>query len=636
VIQSSTQFIRKIRILPRWVIVSIDLGVIAFSAFLGYCLRFNFLLKEMESNAFGWGILLYTSFGLVSILNTSSHRGIIRYTGLQDSVRIIAMAFLNMVLVAGFNQAYHYFRGVYFIPYSVIFITLLGTFLFLFNYRLLVKYIFTYYKNALLKKSRVMIFGAGQTGIITNHVIATVPRLQVVGFLEDAPDKIAKQVDGVRIYSAREPELENTLRELSIDEIIITAKDLSLERKNELVDVCVRNQVKVRAIPPVERWVRGELSLNQIREVNIEELLGRESIRIQNEAVHKDIRNARILITGAAGSIGSELVRQVIQFEPELLVLIDQAESPLYELERELKSIKSRTRVVLGIADITNRARLAGYFERHKPELVYHAAAYKHVPMMEGNPSEAIACNILGTKNMADLAVENRVRKFVMVSTDKAVNPTNVMGCSKRIAEIYVQSLNNHVYRNGGTTVFVTTRFGNVLGSNGSVIPLFKKQIEAGGPVTVTHPEITRYFMTIPEACQLVIEACTMGRGGEIFIFDMGKSLRILDLAEKMIWLSGYQPRRDIDIIFTGLREGEKLHEELLDNAENTIPTHHPKIMIAQVKEHSYEEINRFVDLFNDLIDDRNELKMVALMKELVPEYISNYSRYTVLDKTGA
>lgn len=590
----------------------------------------------MESNAFGWGILLYTSFGLVSILITSSHRGIIRYTGLQDSVRIIAMAFLNMVLVAGFNQAYHYFRGVYFIPYSVIFITLLGTFLFLFNYRLLVKYIFTYYKNALLKKSRVMIFGAGQTGIITNHVIATVPRLQVVGFLEDAPDKIAKQVDGVRIYSAREPELENTLRELSIDEIIITAKDLSLERKNELVDVCVRNQVKVRAIPPVERWVRGELSLNQIREVNIEELLGRESIRIQNEAVHKDIRNARILITGAAGSIGSELVRQVIQFEPELLVLIDQAESPLYELERELKSIKSRTRVVLGIADITNRARLAGYFERHKPELVYHAAAYKHVPMMEGNPSEAIACNILGTKNMADLAVENRVRKFVMVSTDKAVNPTNVMGCSKRIAEIYVQSLNNHVYKNGGTTVFVTTRFGNVLGSNGSVIPLFKKQIEAGGPVTVTHPEITRYFMTIPEACQLVIEACTMGRGGEIFIFDMGKSMRILDLAEKMIWLSGYQPRRDIDIIFTGLREGEKLHEELLDNAENTIPTHHPKIMIAQVKEYSYEEINRFVDLFNDLIDDRNELKMVALMKELVPEYISNYSRYTVLDKTGA
>lgn len=590
----------------------------------------------MESNAFGWGILLYTSFGLVSILITSSHRGIIRYTGLQDSVRIIAMASLNMVLVAGFNQAYHYFRGVYFIPYSVIFITLLGTFLFLFNYRLLVKYIFTYYKNALLKKSRVMIFGAGQTGIITNHVIATVPRLQVVGFLEDAPDKIAKQVDGVRIYSARESELENTLRELSIDEIIITAKDLSLERKNELVDVCVRNQVKVRAIPPVERWVRGELSLNQIREVNIEELLGRESIRIQNEAVHKDIRNARILITGAAGSIGSELVRQVIQFEPELLVLIDQAESPLYELERELKSIKSRTRVVLGIADITNRARLAGYFERHKPELVYHAAAYKHVPMMEGNPSEAIACNILGTKNMADLAVENRVRKFVMVSTDKAVNPTNVMGCSKRIAEIYVQSLNNHVYKNGGTTVFVTTRFGNVLGSNGSVIPLFKKQIEAGGPVTVTHPEITRYFMTIPEACQLVIEACTMGRGGEIFIFDMGKSMRILDLAEKMIWLSGYQPRRDIDIIFTGLREGEKLHEELLDNAENTIPTHHPKIMIAQVKEYSYEEINRFVDLFNDLIDDRNELKMVALMKELVPEYISNYSRYTVLDKTGA
>lgn len=627
--------LRNLRILPQWVIVCIDLGIIASSALLGYLLRFNFSLTEMEQHHFGWGILIYTSLGLVSILITSSHRGIIRYTGLQDSVRIIAMAGLNMALVALFNVLYHYNRGVYFIPYSVVFITLLGTFLFLFNYRLLVKYIFTYYKNALFKKSRVMIFGAGQNGIVTRHVIGSVPRLQIVGFLEDAPDKISKQVDGVRIYSAHEADLEGVLKELSIDEIIIAAKDLSLERKNELVDVCVRNQVKVRTIPPVEKWVRGELSLNQIREINIEELLGRESIRIQNEGVQADIRGTRILISGAAGSIGSELVRQVIQFEPEQLVLIDQAESPLYELERELKGIKTRTQVVLGVADITNKARLASYFERYKPELVYHAAAYKHVPMMEGNPSEAISCNILGTKNMADLAVEYRTRKFVMVSTDKAVNPTNVMGCSKRIAEIYVQSLNNSLQEKGGGTVFVTTRFGNVLGSNGSVIPLFKKQIEMGGPVTVTHPEITRYFMTIPEACQLVIEAGTMGKGGEVFIFDMGKSIRILDLARKMIWLSGYQPERDIDIVFTGLREGEKLHEELLNISENTMPTHHHKILIARVKEYAYDEINRYVELFHDLVHDRNELKMVALMKELVPEYISNYSRYEVLDKTS-
>jgi FlaA1/EpsC-like NDP-sugar epimerase len=285
------------------------------------------------------------------------------------------------------------------------------------------------------------------------------------------------------------------------------------------------------------------------------------------------------------------------------------------------------------LADISNAERMERIFQDAHPEMIYHAAAYKHVPMMEGNPSEAITCNILGTKLMADLAVKFQVRKFVMISTDKAVNPTNVMGCSKRIAEIYVQSLNNLLESKGNAhTAFVTTRFGNVLGSNGSVIPFFKKQIKSGGPITVTHPEITRYFMTIPEACQLVLEAGTMGRGGEIFIFDMGKSVKILDLAKKMIWLSGLEPEKDIDIVFTGLREGEKLYEELLTNQENTIQTHHEKIMIARVKEYSYDEINKFVDLFHDLINDRNELKMVALMKELVPEYKSNYSRYEILD----
>jgi FlaA1/EpsC-like NDP-sugar epimerase len=285
------------------------------------------------------------------------------------------------------------------------------------------------------------------------------------------------------------------------------------------------------------------------------------------------------------------------------------------------------------LADITNKERMEAIFAAHKPEVVFHAAAYKHVPMMESNPSEAIVCNILGTKLLADLSVANHVRKFVMISTDKAVNPTNVMGCSKRIAEIYVQSLNSHVALTGGKTSFVTTRFGNVLGSNGSVIPLFKKQIQQGGPVTVTHPEVTRYFMTIPEACQLVLEAGTMGKGGEIFIFDMGSAIRISDLAKKMIYLSGFEPGRDIEIVYTGLREGEKLYEELLNNYEDTVPTHHKKIMIAKVKEHSYDEINKFVYLFIDLVYDANELKMVALMKELVPEYKSNYSRYEILDQ---
>jgi len=324
----------------------------------------------------------------------------------------------------------------------------------------------------------------------------------------------------------------------------------------------------------------------------------------------------------------------VIRYNPREIILVDQAESPLYELELEIRNLETHVPTYSFLADISNRERMLSIFHEHKPEIIFHAAAYKHVPMMESNPSEAVLCNIIGTKVVADLAVDFEVQKFVMVSTDKAVNPTNVMGCSKRIAEIYVQSLNNilRISRDHHTG-FVTTRFGNVLGSNGSVIPMFKKQIAMGGPVTVTHPDITRYFMTIQEACQLVLEAGAMGRGGEIFIFDMGQSVKILDLARKMIRLSGLEPDKDIEIVFTGLREGEKLYEELLNNQENTLPTHHRKIMIANVKEYSYQDINKYIELFLDLIHDKNELKMVALMKELVPEFKSNYSRYEILDK---
>ena len=613
-------------------IAFIDLGIIAFSCLLAYVLRFNFSLVDLSRSSFIEGTLFYSVCGAVAISVTSSYKGIVRYTGLQDGFRIISMVFLNAILVVLGNLIYFSSFQLNIVPYSVIVISFLSAALILFNYRLIVKYILSYYKNAIFKKARVLVYGAGQTGIITRHVIDSSPRTHTVGFLEDDRNKIGKVLDGVKIYSANFQEVEPLFKDLGIDELVITVKDLSLELKNELVDLCIKNQVKIRTIPPVDKWVRGELSFNQIKEINIEDLLGREAIKLDRGTVGNDLQGKRVLITGAAGSIGSELVRQVIQFNPESLILIDQAESDLYSIEREIKQKDSRTRITLYLADITNKDRIRSIFEYHKPELVYHAAAYKHVPMMESNPSEAIGCNILGTKLLADLSVEFRVRKFVMISTDKAVNPTNVMGCSKRIAEIYVQSLNNQLAQGSGGTSFVTTRFGNVLGSNGSVIPLFKKQIQAGGPITVTHPEVTRYFMTIPEACQLVLEAGTMGKGGEIFIFDMGKAIKIADLARKMVYLSGFEPGRDIDIVFTGLREGEKLYEELLNKHENTLPTHHRKIMIAKVKEYSYDEINKFVELFNDLVYDNNELKMVALMKELVPEYKSNYSRYEMLD----
>lgn len=570
----------------------------------------------------------------MSILITNSYKGIIRYTGIEDGSRIFYMVMLNLVLVSITNLILFYNIQQNLIPYSVILITFLSSFLFLFNYRLLVKYVFSYYKQAILKNFRVLIFGAGQTGIVTRHVINSTPRMQVVGFLEDDVHKVGKVLDGIKIFDAKAPGLNRLISDLGVDELIITAKELSLERKNELVDVCIRHKVKVRTVPPVGKWVRGELSFSQIKEINIEELLGRESIRLNNENVEKDLLGKCVMITGAAGSIGSEIARQVMQFKPERVVLVDQAESPLYDIEREIRLTHSQVNIVSHLADITVEERVDHILREFTPDLIYHAAAYKHVPMMESNPSEAVSCNILGTKLLADLAVKHKVKKFVMISTDKAVNPTNVMGCSKRIAEIYVQSLNNYqVSTNMGKTAFVTTRFGNVLGSNGSVIPLFKSQIKEGGPVTVTHPDISRYFMTIPEACQLVLEAGTMGRGGEVFIFDMGKSIKILDLANKMIRLSGLEPERDIKIVFTGMREGEKLFEELMTTSENTLPTHHPKILIGKVMEYSYKDINNYIELFNDLVFDKNELKMVALMKELVPEYRSNYSRYEVLDK---
>lgn len=634
---SIIKWVYNLRILPRWVIILLDLFFIAFSTALAYLLRFNFVMEDIIRIRFSTGITLSALCGLISILATSSYKGIVRYTGIQDGVRIFFTVVLNSLFLCIVDLLYFTNSGINLIPYSVVLISFLASFLFLFNYRLLIKYIFSFYNRGILKNSKALIFGSGQTGIITKHVIDSSPSSQVIGFLEDDEHKIGKVINGSKIYSAATQSLETLLVSLSIDEVIITVKNLSISRKNELADVCLRNQVKIRMVPPVQRWVKGELSLNQIKEIHIEDLLERDAIRLDNPRISHQIQGKKICITGAAGSIGSELVRQVVHYRPSSVILIDQAESPLYEIDRELKILGYPTTIISYVADITMEERMRFILKHHKPDMIFHAAAYKHVPLMENNPSEAIMCNILGTKIIADLAVEQQVSKFVMISTDKAVNPTSVMGCSKRIAEIYVQSLNNELNRKGDShTSFVTTRFGNVLGSNGSVIPVFKKQIEKGGPITVTHPEITRYFMTISEACQLVLEAGVMGKGGEIFIFDMGQSVRILDLARKMVLLSGMTPGKDIDIVFTGLRDGEKLFEELLNDKENTIPTHHEKIMIGKVQEYEYREVNSFVELFNDLINDKNELKMVTLMKELVPEFRSNYSRFEILDNASS
>lgn len=624
----------RLKILPRWVIIIIDMVIITASTCIGYFLRFNFSKHDILAYNFSEGMVISALAGLISILLTNSYKGIVRYTGIQDGVRIFFMLLMNFAIVVSVNLFYYYKYELNLIPYSVIIISFLASFLFLFNYRLLVKYIFSFYNSGTLRNAHVLIYGAGQTGIITKHVIESSPRSKVIGFLENDRHKVDKVLNGSRIYAADVDNIEDVIQNVRVDELIITVKNLPLATKNDIVDLCLRNHVKVRVVPPIEKWVKGELSLNQIKEINIEDLLERESIKLNDTNLERQLSRKKVCITGAAGSIGSEIVRQVASYGPTEIILIDQAESALFEIDRQIKKADNQFSVVSYIADITNEERIRAIFQDHRPDIIFHAAAYKHVPLMERNPSEAITCNILGTKTLADLAVEFGVLKFVMISTDKAVNPTNVMGCSKRIAEVYVQSLNKHLEVQGRPhTAFVTTRFGNVLGSNGSVIPVFKKQIEQGGPVTVTHPEITRYFMTIPEACRLVLEAGAMGRGGEIFIFDMGEMVKIHDLAKRMIRLSGFEPGKDIDIVFTGLREGEKLYEELLNQSESTIPTHHEKIMIAKVQEYAYDEINKFVDLFHDLVDDRNELKMVALMKELVPEFKSNYSRYEVLDR---
>ncbi|WP_075352539.1 polysaccharide biosynthesis protein [Algoriphagus marinus] len=632
-------FLTRLKILPRWIIASLDSLILFYCALFAYLVRFNFELALIEQNDALAGSFTFMIGGLLVMQNTRSYEGIVRHTGFRDGSNIFKTVVINFVLFLFLN----FFRGNFLndrflLPTSVLIIASLSSLFMLIFYRLLVKELFVYLKNGFLVKNlkNGVIFGAGEAGIIAQEAIKRDGQsiFNTIAFLDDDPKKEGKNIAGKRIYKGL-GDLESLVSEFGVTELIIAVRDLSVQRKNEIIDECLRLNVSVCIVPPVDQWINGGLTAGAIREVKIEDLLSREPILLDNPRIHQDLQGKVILVTGAAGSIGSEICRQISHYEPKLLILFDIAESALYDVQQEFKENHSHCPIKIVLGDVRNKKKVKEVFKSYKPQVVFHAAAYKHVPMMENYPEEAVHSNILGTKLLADIAVLAQVEKFVFVSTDKAVNPTNVMGASKRAAEMYVQALNEYLERNHKKyhTKFITTRFGNVLGSNGSVIPLFKKQIMNGGPITVTHPDITRYFMTIPEACQLVLEAGIMGEGGEIYIFDMGEPVKILDLAKKMIKLSGKKIDEEIKVVFSGLREGEKLFEELLNDFETVKITHHPKIKIAQVPPSSYHKIDGQVELFMDMIGKNSDDQLVSHLKSIVPEFISNSSRFEVLDR---
>ncbi|TAG68010.1 MAG: polysaccharide biosynthesis protein, partial [Runella slithyformis] len=460
-------------------------------------------------------------------------------------------------------------------------------------------------------------------------------KYNILGFIDENSSLTFKSVEGVRVFSQEEAiKRFVTPREPEDIEVMLAIHHIKPTRKSQIVKTFLQHGIVVKIVPSVYERLEGRLLRpEEIRSIKIEDLLGRDPIQIDNQKIGRQMSKKVALVTGAAGSIGSEIVRQLVHFKPKVLILLDQSESGLYDLESELRqqfqALLAHTTLLVQVADVTDETRIRQIFGEYTPHFIFHAAAYKHVPLMEMHPYEALKVNVFGTKIMADLAVELGVERFVMVSTDKAVNPTNVMGATKRLAEMYVQSLNN---RFPSATRFIVTRFGNVLGSNGSVVPLFQKQIQAGGPITVTHPEVIRYFMTIPEACQLVLEAATMGQGGEVFVFDMGEPIKIDDLAQKMIQLSGLRIDKDIKIVYTGLRPGEKLYEELLSDKEHTLPTYHPKIQIAQVQSLPFSELTSLLQSLRKALREGDKTNMVAYLKILVPEFMSNNSVYEQLD----
>ncbi|WP_274476567.1 polysaccharide biosynthesis protein [Mangrovimonas aestuarii] len=616
------------RYASKWLVLAFDIAIVIFTFFLAYVIRYNFEL-EFDFKSFLIEIPFIILFSAISFIVVSTHKGVVRFTGFQDVVNlIVGMNILATILIVTTYLSREFgFGEIYDIPGSIIYIHLLLNMLFLIGAKFFIKSMYHSIISDMNITDRVLIYGAGNSGMVTYDVVANDPKsnLDVVAFVDRNESKVGKKINQLNVYHPSQIN-QDFITKYQIDEVIISIQNIDPDDLIEITNKLFMLNLKVKIVPPVQHWIDGDLSAGQIKDVKIEDLLGREPIQINNPVLEEEYNNKTMLITGAAGSIGSEIVRKLALYNYSKMILVDNSESAIYNLQQEL--IQSNTsRFIAIVADVRDEVRMDYIFNQYKPDIVFHAAAYKHVPLMEDNPFEAVKVNVIGTCLTANLAMKYSVKKFTLISTDKAVNPTNVMGASKRIAEMYL-----NCQKKQSNTKFLITRFGNVLGSNGSVIPLFKKQIEAGGPLTVTHEDIIRYFMTIPEACQLVLEAAAMGFGNEIFVFDMGKPIRIFDLAVNMISLSGFRYPEDINIKIIGLRPGEKICEELLIDGENTKPTYHEKIMIAKCKGIDKSTILPKIEKLCNATPNTSNAEIVAMIKDIVPEYTPNNTKYNFLN----
>lgn len=605
-----------------------DLIICSFAVVLAYLLRFNFNIPKGDLLDLPYVTTYILLVRSLCFLAGKTYQAIIRFTSTRDAFRLFNVCLAGSGLMALTNVVTYSLSDKFFIPFSIIIIDFIVSVFLLVSIRTLIKVLYFEMINPSREKTPVIIYGAGEAGLITKRTLDkdVGNKYKPIAFLEKDKNLSGKKIEGIKIHPLNE--LQQLLNNNKVGFLILSRQDLETTEKQAIVDACFHHKVRVLNVPPANRWINGELSFKQIKKINIEDLIKRDEIELDKAAIEKQIKNKVILVTGAAGSIGSEMVRQIVKFSPSSVILLDQAESALYELDLELKEKVGKNVLVPVIADICNENRIDAIFNQYQPKIVFHAAAYKHVPLMEENPCEAVRTNVLGTKILAEKSAKYSVEEFVMISSDKAVNPTGVMGATKRAAEIFVQS-----FGSVSSTKFITTRFGNVLGSNGSVIPVFRKQIENGGPVTVTHPEVTRYFMSIPEAAQLVLEAAAMGKGGEVFLFDMGEPVKVYDLAVRMINLHGLTLDKDIKIVFSGLRPGEKLYEEMLYDTENSLPTHNSRIVIGKVNSLDFEKVKDFMLQLNKACEDQNNRDAVQQLKQMIPEFVSKNSVYSELDQ---